>query len=168
MGTRNGFHKHIKSVKKQQPATLPDNSTVLVDVSVLMHSNNYKHPSSAAAIAIAKPADQSIPKLVKDYADAIVSHSSNSNFPNVVYVFEGEATDKAVSEQRKRKKAPKLNDSYRDAFLSPKSNTQRAAALKKLASCLGRPPLWFVELVIVEMKNRGLEVRAIAIINYRS
>jgi hypothetical protein len=54
-----------------------------------------------------------------------------------------------------------MNDGATNNTFEPKastSNTTMAAAEKKLANCMGRPPLWFVQMVIQVMKRNGLQV----------
>jgi hypothetical protein len=157
MGARNNFHSCIKSTRKPAPSTVPD-AVVYVDVSVLMHSINRRYPSLAANISVSTPSTPSLQRLVDEYAQRLTtSHSQYTAGRNVTFVFEGEAK-KPVTEKRTRRSASNRNFAYRHRFLAPSSRTTMAAAEKKLANCMGRPPLWFVQMVIQVMKRNGLQV----------
>ena len=158
MGARNNFHSCIKSARKPAPPTVPATAIIYVDVSVLMHSINRKYPSLAANISVSTPSTPSLQRLVDDYAQRLTtSHSQYTAGRNVTFVFEGEAK-KPVTEKRTRRNAANRNFAYRHRFLAPSSRTTMAAAEKKLANCMGRPPLWFVQMVIQVMKRNGLQV----------
>jgi len=157
MGSRNGIHKVLKPVKRQAPASLPP-SVIYVDVSVLLHAIHYKHPELAEMIATYTPSSPNLDQLVKKYAKLITAISPYTSGQNVEYVFEGEA-HKPSTPDRLRKLASKRNFAYRNAILTPKSKTSMAAAVKKLASCMGRPPAWFIQMVVDVMKGLGLTVR---------
>jgi len=157
MGARNNFHSCIKSTRKPAPPTIPD-AVVYVDVSVIMHAISRKYPTLAANISVSTPSTPSLQRLVDEYAQRLkTSHSQYTAGPNVTFVFEGEAK-KPVTEKRTRRSASNRNFAYRHRFLAPSSRTTMAAAEKKLANCMGRPPLWFVQMVIQVMKRNGLQV----------
>ena len=158
MGTHNGFHSSIKSTRMPAPESLQHTTAVYVDVSVLMHAINRKQPKLAASISIATPSSSSLQQLVDEYALTLTSsHPQYTAGSNVTFVFEGEAT-KPVTEKRTRRNASNRNFAYRHRFLTPSSTITMAAAEKKLASCMGRPPLWFVQRVVDVMKSNGLQV----------
>jgi len=157
MGARNNFHSCIKSTRKPAPTSLPDTSVIYVDVSVIMHSINRRYPTLAANISVSTPSTPSLQRLVDEYAQRLTSHSQYTAGPNVTFVFEGEAK-KPVTEKRTRRSASNRNFAYRHRFLAPSSKITMAAAEKKLANCMGRPPLWFVQMVIEVMKSNGLQV----------
>ena len=152
MGSRNGIHKVLKPVKRQAPASLPPSTVIYVDVSVLLHAINYKHPELAEMIATYTPSSPNLDQLVKKYAKLITAISPYTSGQNVEYVFEGEA-HKPSTPDRLRKLASKT---YRNAILTPKSKTSMAAAV---ASCMGRPPPWFIQMVVDVMQGLGLTVR---------
>ena len=144
MGSSSGIYKAIKSVKNPAPASLPSTTSLYVDVSVLMHSIHSSNIELALDVAQITPSCATLGTLVTRYAAAIATYSAYTRTTdNVTYVFEGIAS-KAVTDKRQRSSAIKKNEAFRNALLAPKSITRRKAAERKLAYCLGRAPIWFV------------------------
>ena len=158
MGTGNGFHRLIKSTKRQLPERVPNNTVVLVDVSYIMHAIHSRDNALALRVFQATPADDDINTLVSEYSLALSKFSSYNTHPDTTFVFEGTAF-KPGSAKRVNSRAKTLNAGIRQSIVFPGfQNVGRRAGIKKIAQCMGRPQGWFTNLVIAEMRRLRIQV----------
>jgi hypothetical protein len=122
----------------------PTAAHFFIDSSILQYQINFKFPALAAQVFRLQPGAPNVRNLASIYSDRLLELAGP--FSHSFWFFEGIAT-KPVSPSRDRKRAKKLNKALR-TIVSRNSD-------KVLASALGRPTPWFIELVANEMRNRG-------------
>lgn len=117
------------------------------------------HNPKLASKVFRSPKGKGIDSVVREFTDCFVWQLERAQLtpsPNVVLVFEG-TSEKSEHRARQRaaRRAKRLNAAIRRAYRPGYDAAHRRVAEKVISSNMGRPSLWFSDLVAKELKTRN-------------
>jgi hypothetical protein len=158
MGAGGNTIRRISKFKKRitDQFKLQLHQMLYIDMSVILHAVNRIEPALALDMFQLEPESANVRKTVARYASCIVAKLKTlvdfDQLKQIELVFEGPCTVTSPSYQKRYTlRSGRLNKAVRAYWIS-QSCTSRSKSFKCIASNMGRPPVWFVKLLLNELE----------------